>query len=270
MYRMQAGECKRLGGAANSEPTSPKGEELLAAVQSAIDNRQSAMYFGAMHVIVTAGPTREYIDSVRFITNASSGRMGYACAELALAAGHEVTLISGPTALAAPAGVELVQIVTVAELQAALEQRFDACDALLMAAAVGDFTVGGAATRKISRRNGPITLELVPTSDILEGLGRRRRQNIPPQCGGLQKQRGQIIIGFAVEDENALEKARAEMQRKNCDYYVLNGPAAMGPASSRACILGREGLVLPWASRDKRDLAGHIVGLLKTGGAPRG
>jgi phosphopantothenoylcysteine decarboxylase / phosphopantothenate---cysteine ligase len=239
------------------------------------------MYFVAMRVIVTAGPTREYIDSVRFITNASSGRMGYACAELALAAGHEVTLISGPTALAAPAGVELVKIVTVAELQAALEQRFDACDALIMSAAVGDFTVSGAATRKISRRNGPITLELVPTPDILEGLGRRRRQDIPPQCGGLQrqdkgnngppqcgglqKQRPRIIIGFAVEDENALEKAREEMRRKNCDYYVLNGPAAMGEAASRACILGREGLVLPWAQRDKRDLAGHIVGLLKKG-----
>ena len=244
------------------------------------------MYFVAMRVIVTAGPTREYIDSVRFITNASSGRMGYACAELAAAAGHEVTLISGPTALAAPAGVELVRIVTVAELQEALERRFDACDALLMAAAVGDFTVGGAATRKISRRNGPITLELIPTPDILEGLGRRRRNgippqcgglgrqdkgnSIPPQCGGLQQQRPQIIIGFAVEDENAMEKARAEMGRKNCDYYVLNGPAAMGGESSRACILGREGLALPWSNRDKRDLAGHIVGLLQKGQATRG
>ncbi len=123
-----------------------------------------------MKVLVTAGPTREHIDAVRFITNASSGRMGYAVAAAAAEAGMEVTLLSGPVALATPGGCEVVRFVTVAELKAALEARFAACDALVMAAAVGDFTVDRVASGKLHRDTGPLTLTLRPTPDLLAGL----------------------------------------------------------------------------------------------------
>ena len=203
----------------------------------------------AMNVIVTAGPTREYIDAVRFITNASSGRMGYACAAAAVEAGHRVTLVTGPVALAPPAGVELVRFVSVAELRSALEERFDDCDALIMAAAVGDFTVAGARNGKIPRSGGPIQITLLPTEDILASLAARRREE-------------QVLIGFALEEPADVEKARGEMAAKGCDYVVLNRPAAMSAEASEACIISRGGIVLPWAARPKEELARHIVALL--------
>ncbi len=202
-----------------------------------------------MRVIVTAGPTREYIDTVRFITNASSGQMGYACADQAVRAGHQVSLITGPVAIAPPTGCEVVSIVSVEELQAELDRRFDACDALVMTAAVGDFTVQPRLAGKIPRAAGPVTITLVPTPDVLGYLGRRRRND-------------QVLVGFAVEDANDIEKAYRELSAKNCDYLVLNGPAAMGAKESEACILGREGLVLDWARRSKTALAREVVGLL--------
>ena len=203
-----------------------------------------------MRVIVTAGPTRESIDSVRFITNASSGKMGYACAAAAVAAGHDVTLITGPVSLPAPAGCTVIRIVTVEELQAALEKEFPMCDALIMTAAVGDFSVENRTPHKISRKDGPITIRLTPTPDILAGVTAHRRA-------------GQIIVGFSVEDRHDQAKAAAEMTDKRCDYMVLNPPSAMMGDESDACILSGKGIVLPWGRRSKQELAERIVGLLK-------
>jgi phosphopantothenoylcysteine decarboxylase/phosphopantothenate--cysteine ligase len=239
-----------------------------------------------MRIIVTAGPTREYIDSVRFITNASSGQMGCAVAAAAARAGHEVTLLLGGGKMGTgsagclavpvpflPAGEKdkmgtvpnsnsgtvpiwpfsVVPFVSVQDLKAALEQRFDQCDALVMAAAVGDFRPEKILPYKLSRRGGPITLKLYPTEDILAGLGQRKRA-------------GQIIVAFAVEDapaEQVEAKARAEMIEKNADFVVVNTPAAMAAHHSHACILSREAVVLPWADRPKQALAEHIVALLK-------
>ena len=202
-----------------------------------------------MKVVVTAGPTREYIDSVRFITNASSGRMGYACAAAALEAGHEVTLITGPVAIDPPRGVRAVDVLTVTGLAEALDVHFPGCDALIMSAAVGDFTVAEPSPTKIPRAGGPVTITLVPTADIVAGLGERRRKD-------------QVLICFAVEDAADEEKARAEMQAKNCDYVVLNTPAAMAAEQSEACILSRKDVILPWKRRDKDTLAREIVKLL--------
>lgn len=203
-----------------------------------------------MKVIVTAGPTREYIDTVRFISNASSGKTGYACAAAAAAAGHEVTLITGPVALEPPAGVEVVPITTVKQLQQALEGRFDSCDALVMTAAVGDFTVESPSATKIPRSAGPLEISLVPTEDLLGRLGERKRPE-------------QVIVGFAVEDTADEEKVHREMLAKNCDYVVLNPPAAMAADESEACILSRDGVLLEWARRSKQALAREIVALLR-------
>ena len=235
-----------------------------------------------MRIIVTAGPTREYIDSVRFITNGSSGQMGCAMAQAAARARHEVTLLLGEGKMGtgsappqedrekgtgtdckqpqsepvpfSPVPFATVPFVSVQDLKTALEERFDRCDALVMAAAVGDFRPEKILPHKLSRRGGPITLKLYPTEDILAGLGQRKRA-------------GQIIVAFAVEDaptEQIEAKARAEMIEKNADFVVLNTPAAMAADHSHACILSREGIVLPWADRPKQVLAENIVTLLSS------
>jgi len=209
-----------------------------------------------MRVLVTAGPTREYIDPVRYISNASSGQMGYAVAAAAAATGHEVTLLSGPVSLAAPPGCTVAPFVSVGDLKTALEQRFDWCDALVMAAAVGDFMPEARSPAKLRRGGGPIVVRLLPTEDLLAGLRGRKRP-------------GQVVVAFAVEDgpaERIEAKARAEMAAKGADFVVANTPGAMAAAGSLACILSADGVVLPWGHRPKEVLAAEIVGLLGKGG----
>ena len=198
---------------------------------------------------MTAGPTREYIDTVRFITNASSGRMGCAVAQAAGLAGHEVTLLAGPLAVAIPRRCKVVRFVSVADLREALDEHFESCDALVMAAAVGDFLVEDPSAEKLHRSTGPMTLRLLPTEDVLAGLSGRKR-------------RGQIVMAFAVEDgrpEQIEAKAREKMVTKGADYVVVNTPAAIGATESDACILSRDGVALAWASRSKDQLARRIV-----------
>ena len=206
----------------------------------------------AMRVVITAGPTREHIDAVRFITNASSGRMGCTVAAAAVAAGHEATLLLGPCDAVPPVGCRVVRFVSVAELAAAMDKEFASCDALVMAAAVGDFTLAEPFAGKRKRSAGPVAIRLKPTADLLSEFGRRKRA-------------GQIIVAFAVEEgpRRALETAaRNKLAAKGADYIVVNTPAAMGTEESEACILSREGLALPWALRAKEALAAEIVALL--------
>lgn len=206
-----------------------------------------------MRIVVTAGPTREYIDDVRFLSNASSGRMGFAVAAAAVDAGHEVTLIAGPVELPPPGGCRVVRFVSAADLKAALDEHFPACDALVMAAAVGDFRPARRQAGKMSRRGGCVTLELVPVDDLLASLGARKRP-------------GQLIVAFAVQTgprgraENA---AREKMAAKGADYIVVNAPEAMAAARSAACILSPRGTTLAWAERPKDALAGEIIRLLE-------
>ena len=175
--------------------------------------------------------------------------MGYAVAAAARRAGHEVTLLTGATGLAAPEGVSVVAFATVEELKAAMGERFGACDALVMAAAVGDFRAETVAGKKIPRKAGAIEVKLVPTEDVLAATVAK-------------KQAGQRIVAFAVETgtrEEMEEKARGEMKAKGADFVVVNTPEAMGQEQSQACILSPEGVVLAWASRPKDALAAEIV-----------
>jgi len=208
-----------------------------------------------MRILVTAGPTRQYIDSVRFITNASSGRMGCAVAAEAVRAGHEVTLLLGPVSAEPPAGCRLERFVSVADLKGALEASFHACDALVMAAAVGDFVPERPSDTKLARSAGPVTIRLLPTEDLLAGLRGRKRT-------------GQVVVAFAVEEgprERTEAKARAEMSAKGADFVVVNTPGAMGGDSSLACILASDGIALPWANRPKRELAETVISILGGG-----
>ncbi len=207
-----------------------------------------------MRIIVTAGPTRQYIDQVRFITNDSSGRMGLALAEAAMEAGHDVTLIIGPCPAAddSPHGCNVIRFVTFDDLKQALHENFPNCDALLMAAAVGDFMPARVRKDKYSRSEGAIDLHLEPTEDILASLGGGKRAN-------------QVIVAFALEtgaDERMESAALVKLAAKGADYIVANAPDAMGAEESRACVLGKDGIIVPWARRTKIQIARKIVGFL--------
>ncbi|ADR36944.1 Phosphopantothenoylcysteine decarboxylase; Phosphopantothenate-cysteine ligase [Oceanithermus profundus DSM 14977] len=168
-------------------------------------------------VLVTAGPTREYFDPVRFISNPSSGKMGYAVAEAARDRGARVILVSGPTALPAPWGVEVVHVERAEEMHAAVLERFPETDAVVMAAAVADWRPARTASEKTPKQEGKNVVELAPTPDILAELGRRKAP-------------GQVLVGFAMETRAGRERARAKLERKNLDLIALNFPTRAGSA----------------------------------------
>ena len=161
-----------------------------------------------MRFVVTAGPTREAIDPVRFISNRSSGKMGYAIAEAAIAAGHNVTLISGPASVSPPDGVQLISIVTSDELHDAVHRAVDDCDVLVMCAAVSDYKPATVEPRKMKKRTAPFALELIPTRDILASLPK--------------EDRSYLVVGFAAETHDLEANARKKLQEKNCDMIVAN------------------------------------------------
>jgi len=178
-----------------------------------------------MHFLITAGGTREYIDPVRFISNASSGKMGYALARAALKAGHEVTLITAPTALKPPAGARVVAVESAAQMFATVKKHFPECDCLIMAAAVADYTPSRPSKTKLKKENGGPrpTLQLKPTADILQWAGRH-------------KVAGQIVVGFALEDRNLRANAEKKLRDKHLDMIVANAPEAINAETSAVHI----------------------------------
>ncbi len=167
-----------------------------------------------VRLLVTAGPTREEIDPVRYLSNHSSGKMGYAIARVAAARGAEVTLISGPVALCEPAGVETLQIVTAVQMQQALDSRFETSDVVFKAAAVADYRPVQKATQKIKKMTESLSLQLEKNPDLLAELGRRKKR--------------QILVGFAAETENLLANAQTKLEQKNLDLIVANDVTAEG------------------------------------------
>ena len=177
-----------------------------------------------MRFLVTAGPTREPIDPVRYLSNRSSGKMGYAIAEAAIAAGHATTLISGPVALAAPPGLaRLVRVETAAGMGAAVQAEFDATDVLVMCAAVADFRPARVAEHKIKKGGRvTLTLELEPTEDILRSLRRRRERS------AFAPVHYPLIVGFAAETQDLDAAARGKLVSKGCDLLVGNDVSRPG------------------------------------------
>ncbi len=198
-----------------------------------------------MRILVTAGPTREYLDDVRYLSNDSSGRMGYALAEAARAAGHDVILVSGPVSLDPPAGCECVRVSTTAEMRDACVARFGQCDGVIAAAAVCDYKPRERVPGKISKTGGPILLEMIETDDVLAELGRRKD--------------GRWVLGFALEAANARENALQKLRAKNCDWIVLNGPAAIGSPTNSVEVLDASGHVATSVSGSKTDVAAHLI-----------
>jgi phosphopantothenoylcysteine decarboxylase/phosphopantothenate--cysteine ligase len=192
--------------------------DILAACEAVLSARsgsRSPRWRGA-RVLVTAGGTREPIDTVRYIGNRSSGRMGLALARAAAARGAEVTVVAANVSLPAPAGVEVVPVTTAAELAEACQRRFERCELLLMSAAVADFRPARAANHKLKKDQGVPTLELEPTADVLSALAERRSE-------------GQLLVGFAAEHgAQAVELARGKLARKRLDAIVVNDISQTG------------------------------------------
>jgi len=201
-----------------------------------------------MHFLITAGGTREYIDPVRFISNASSGQMGYALASAAIKAGHKATLISAAD-LQPTIGVEFVGVDSAAEMFAAVKKFFAKCDCLIMAAAVSDYTPVKKSKIKIKKSKRNLVIRLKPTVDILGWTQKHKKEK-------------QIVVGFALEDKNLRRNAEKKLKEKKLDMIIANPPAAIGAEKSSVHIKtpDHKWLKLPHAT--KTTIAKKIVDLL--------
>jgi phosphopantothenoylcysteine decarboxylase/phosphopantothenate--cysteine ligase len=263
--------CGMVGGGRLAEP-----EEIVAAVRGVLASVEAhvpeAEPFGARRgapgvlrdfagetVLVTAGGTREAIDPVRFIGNRSSGRMGYAVAAEARRRGARVILISAPTALACPAGVEMVPVVSAEQMRAAMMERLGEATVVVMAAAVSDYRMKRVAKRKM-KREGAVTLELEATEDILREVVERRKT-------------GTLVVGFAAETEDAVANGRTKLVRKGVDAVVVNDVSLPGIGfegeENAGTFLTADGAVdLPLMGKDA--MAGRILDEVRTMVLPDG
>jgi phosphopantothenoylcysteine decarboxylase/phosphopantothenate--cysteine ligase len=187
--------------------------ENEAIVTAALEALGSSQDLAGETVLISAGPTREKIDPVRYLSNRSSGRMGYALAEAALRRGARVLLVTGPTSLKPPSAAEIIQIQSAAEMTEAVLRLLPEASIVIKAAAVADYTIANPPDQKV-KRFGPLKLELTPTTDILAEIGRRKQ--------------GQIVIGFAAETENVVDNARKKLASKSLDAIVVNDVSKEG------------------------------------------
>jgi len=197
--------CGWVGKGRLAEP-----EDVVAAAEQLLVSRRPASMAGR-RILVTAGPTFEDIDPVRFVGNRSSGRMGYALAAEASRRGASVTLVTGPTHLTAPAGTTVVKVRSAADMHAAVMERVSRQDAVIMSAAVADYTPADPAPRKTKKADGPVTITLNRTKDILGELGTLPRKNGVP-----------VLVGFAAETNDVVSYAKSKLQQKGADLIVAN------------------------------------------------
>lgn len=206
-----------------------------------------------MNCLISAGPTREWIDPVRFLSNPSSGKMGYALVRAAVDRGMQVTLVSGPTALKAPAGAEVLYVETAREMQEAMSQRFAKADLIIMAAAVSDHRPETRSKQKQKKEQVRMTLDLVANPDILMELGK-------------QKKNGQTLVGFAAETENLLPNARRKLREKNLDWIVANDVSEKDRGFqsdfNKISLLSKEQNEMDFEYQEKNSLARKIMEIL--------
>lgn len=227
--------------------------QMLAARASAGDGP-----LAGKRVVVTAGPTRERIDPVRFISNHSTGTMGFELARAAARRGADVVLIAGPVSLATPDGVRRIDVESAAEMHAAAMEHADA-DVIIMSAAVADYTPATPSTSKIKKEAASPDLNLTPTADILAGLGKAKHD-------------GQLLVGFALETDDGLVNARSKLERKNLDWIVLNNPneagAGFGTGTNHVTLLSAHGHEIALSLMPKADVAEAILELAVLGTDP--
>jgi phosphopantothenoylcysteine decarboxylase / phosphopantothenate---cysteine ligase len=229
----------------------PEPEQILEEIRRLVRKKDLV----GEKLLITAGPNREPLDPVRYLSNRSSGKMGYALARAGLRRGAEVLLISGPTGIEPPAGVRLISVTTAAEMRDAVLEEFPGSTAVIMAAAVTDYRPVDFATQKIKRGKGPIELRLEPNPDILKEIGARKN--------------GKMLVGFAAETEELIINAEKKLKEKNLDMIVANNVRDAGAGfdvdTNVATILDRRGSVrsLPLMSKDElaEEIFDHLLAL---------
>ena len=203
-----------------------------------------------MRFLITAGPTREPIDPVRYISNGSSGKMGYAIAEAALTEGHDVTLISGPASVEPPRNANLIPVSTSDEMFEAVHRHADKCDICVLCAAVADYKPANVSSTKIKKRDAKFSLELIPTRDILDSLGHKQDRQF-------------VLVGFAAETDHVEENAAKKLRAKNCDIIVANdvsgADSGMESDVNEVIILFRDGEKTKISRAPKKNIARDLV-----------
>ncbi len=227
--------------------------EPKKVVQAVIDCLERKQDLAGFPILVTAGPTQEPIDPVRFIANRSSGKMGYAAARAAAERGARVTLVSGPTSLTAPANVEVVSVQTAAEMLDAVLKRLPKVRVVIGAAAVADYTPKSRGKAKIKKAEAGMALELVPTKDIMAEVGRKKGDR--------------VLVGFAAETENLVRNAKAKLKSKNLDFIVANDVSKVGIGFgadvNEVTIIAKSGEVQELPRLSKFEIGHRILGLVK-------
>ncbi len=197
-------------------------------------------------ILITSGPTRQFLDPVRYLTNASSGRMGSALAERALAHGHQVTVVSGPVSVAYPTAARVVEVMTTDEMLQAVQALFPEHDGLIGAAAPCDYMPRRVSSAKLAKDGQPLQLELIETPDIVATIAQSK---LPHQW----------VVGFALETEDQRFRAIVKMQRKSCDLMVSNGPTAINSLTNEVEIIAADGSTVASVSGDKLTVADAII-----------
>ncbi|MFH1379675.1 MAG: phosphopantothenoylcysteine decarboxylase [bacterium] len=202
--------------------------------------------FNGKKILITAGPTREYLDPVRFLSNASSGIMGYALAREARKKGARVTLVSGPVNVKPPDGVRVISVISAREMKRAVDRLFPRMDYVVCAAAVSDYRPAGISKTKLKKSSNPNFLKLMPNPDILKTLGKRKKN--------------QKLIGFALETNNLIANAKKKLKTKNLDLIIANHPHAIEQTKAKIYIIGRKIAKLP--PSPKKKLAQKILTII--------
>ncbi|MFC4639170.1 bifunctional phosphopantothenoylcysteine decarboxylase/phosphopantothenate--cysteine ligase CoaBC [Deinococcus hohokamensis] len=223
--------------------------EDIAAAALALLSPAPAQDLAGLKVVVSAGPTREYLDPVRFISNPSSGKMGFAVAEEARARGAQVTLVTGPVTLPDPSGIEVVRIETALELRGAMLAAAEDAAIVVMTAAVADYRAAERAGEKQAKVAGDVTLHLTPNPDILAELGRSKGER--------------VLVGFAMETHAGVERAALKAARKNADFILLNYPTREGTAfggdDNEVTLVRPDGSHQAWPRLSKREVAQRLL-----------
>ena len=201
-----------------------------------------------MHILITSGPTREYLDPVRYLSNGSSGRMGKALAEAALALGHKVVVVSGPVQVKYPTAAEVINVTTTDQMLTAAVEAFPSCDGLLAVAAPCDYRPHSVAASKIRKTGKPLTVELVETPDIVARLASLRTR--------------QWLVAFALETDDLHLRAMQKLERKSCDLIVANGAEAMNASRTAVEVLDRSGAIVAALRGSKRAVAKGLLDLI--------
>lgn len=236
-----------LASGLSGEGRMAEPEEIVQFIE---DHIAKSLPLRNKKILITAGPTYEAIDPVRFIGNHSSGKMGYALAESAAKAGAAVVLISGPTHLQHPGfGIELIRVQSAQQMYDAANAHFDDMDAAIASAAVSDYRPRNVATQKIKKNSDHLTLELERNPDILASLGNRKKD--------------QILVGFALETENEKQNALGKLERKNLDFIVLNSlndeGAGFQKDTNKICILFKSGVKKDFSLKLKKEVSKDII-----------